>query len=87
MSQSGCFWQWHLLKTPGNLKTAVNVARDFHIAILVNTTGGWTLKKKDTWVTDHYNKPMLCHDQHQDLQILAAAEDPRNTTVYNPGFL
>lgn len=36
-------WQWHLLKTPGNLKTIVDVARDFHIAILVNTTRGFTL--------------------------------------------
>lgn len=36
-------WQWHLLKTPGNLKTTVDVARDFHIAILVNTTRGLTL--------------------------------------------
>lgn len=35
-------WQWHLLKTPRNLKTTVDVARDFHIAILVNTTRGFT---------------------------------------------
>lgn len=36
-------WQWHLHKTPGNLKTTVDVARDFHIAILLNTTRGLTL--------------------------------------------
>lgn len=36
-------WQWHLHETPGNLKTTVDVARDFHIAILVNTTRGLTL--------------------------------------------
>lgn len=36
-------WKWRLLIPPGNLKTTVDVARDFHTAILVNTTRGLTL--------------------------------------------
>lgn len=83
-------WRWHLFKTPGNLKTAVDVNRDFHIAILVNATQGIdsVKKKKDIQeVTDHCSEPMVCCDLQRSTSGFAAAEVHRNTTVYNPAFL